>query len=285
MNIFKNNERAAGMGRGSHFPSNRGRVGRQTSWHDVACVGRCRRYGATAPAFNAMRRLRPAPHSPSNAGPPRPPPSWGGGRGEGPRAGWRLFATIAMGLAILAAPATARAPVILDLGDSLTAGFGLPANDAFPAKLEAWLHRQGIAARVVNAGVSGDTTTDGLARLDWALADKPDFVILALGANDALRGIDPKIVRANLDKMIDKIQGTGAKVLLLGMLAPANWGAQYVRDFDQIYPDLANAHDVPLYPFFLDGVAMNPALNQRDGMHPNERGVSIMVEHIAPLVA
>ena len=181
--------------------------------------------------------------------------------------------------------ASAKVPQILAFGDSLTAGLGLPANETFPARLEAQLKEQGLDVKIANGGVSGDTTTDGLARLDWALADKPDFVILALGANDALRGIDPKIVRANLDKMIDKIQGTGAKVLLLGMLAPTNWGAQYVRDFDQIYPDLANAHDVPLYPFFLDGVAMNPALNQRDGMHPNERGVAIMVEHIAPLVA
>jgi acyl-CoA thioesterase-1 len=181
--------------------------------------------------------------------------------------------------------ALAKVPQILAFGDSLTAGLGLPANETFPARLEAQLNEQGLNVKIANGGVSGDTTTDGLARLDWALADKPDLVILALGANDALRGIDPKIVRANLDKMIDKIQATGAKVLLLGMLAPANWGAQYVHDFDQIYPDLANAHDVPLYPFLLDGVAMNPALNQRDGMHPNERGVAIMVEHIAPLVA
>jgi len=232
-----------------------------------------------------MRRLRPAPHSPSNAGPPRPPPSWGGGRGEGPRAGWRLFATIAMGLAILAAPATARAPVILDLGDSLTAGFGLPANEAFPAKLEAWLHRQGIAARVVNAGVSGDTTADGLARLDWALADKPDFVILELGANDALRGIDPSTVRDNLDKMIGKIQASGAKVLLVGMLAPPNWGKEYKRAFDAVFPELAQAHRLPLYPFFLEGVAMKPELNQPDGIHPNERGVAVLVDRIAPMVA
>jgi acyl-CoA thioesterase-1 len=196
-----------------------------------------------------------------------------------------LFATIAMGLAILAAPATARAPVILDLGDSLTAGFGLPANEAFPAKLEAWLHRQGIAARVVNAGVSGDTTADGLARLDWALADKPDFVILELGANDALRGIDPSTVRDNLDKMIGKIQASGAKVLLVGMLAPPNWGKEYKRAFDAVFPELAQAHRLPLYPFFLEGVAMKPELNQPDGIHPNERGVAVLVDRIAPMVA
>jgi acyl-CoA thioesterase-1 len=182
-------------------------------------------------------------------------------------------------------PAFARTPAILAFGDSLTAGYGLPANEAFPARLAARLKDQGVDVKMINGGVSGDTTTDGLARLDWALADKPDFVILALGANDALRGIDPKIVRANLDAMIGRIQASGAKLLLLGMVAPANWGADYEREFDRIYPELAKAHNVPLYPFFLDGVAMNPQLNQADGMHPNERGVAIMVDRIAPLVA
>ena len=182
-------------------------------------------------------------------------------------------------------PAAARTPVILDFGDSLTAGLGLPANEAFPARLEAWLHRQGIEARVVNAGVSGDTTADGLARLDWALADKPDFVILALGANDALRGIDPSTVRKNLDKMIGKIEASGAKMLLLGMLAPPNWGEEYKHAFDQIFPELAQTHHLPLYPFFLEGVAMKPEFNQPDGLHPNEQGVSALVDRIAPLVA
>ena len=181
-------------------------------------------------------------------------------------------------------PAWAKPPEVLAFGDSLTAGLGLPASEAFPARLQARLNARGIDVSVVNAGVSGDTTTDGLARLDWALADKPQFVILALGANDALRGIDPRIVRTNLDKMIEKIQASGAKLLLLGMLAPSNWGADYANAFDRIYPELAKAHDVPLYPFFLEGVAMNPALNQADGMHPNERGVAILVERIAPLV-
>src|SRR5262249_53821432 len=181
--------------------------------------------------------------------------------------------------------AAARVPVILDFGDSITAGYGLPAGQAFPVRLETWLHEHGIAARVVDAGVSGDTTAGGLARLDWALADKPDLVILALGANDALRGIDPAAVRVNLDKMIRKSKAVGAGILLLGMRAPSNWGEEYRRDFDRIFPDLAHVHQVPLYPFFLEGVAMHPQLNQADGLHPNARGVAVLVDHIGPVVA
>jgi acyl-CoA thioesterase-1 len=179
----------------------------------------------------------------------------------------------------------ARPTQIVAFGDSLTAGLGLPASQAFPARLEAWLRQQGLDVFIINAGVSGDTTTDGLARIEWSLATKPDIVILALGANDAMRGTSPLIVRDNLEKMIDKIQASGAKLLLLGMLAPANWGADYEREFDAIFPNLAKAHGLPLYPFFLEGVAMNPNLNQPDGLHPNEHGVALMVEHVAPLVA
>jgi acyl-CoA thioesterase-1 len=183
------------------------------------------------------------------------------------------------------APAAARVPEILAFGDSLIAGFGLPTEASFPARLEAHLRAEGVGVHIVNAGVSGDTTTDGLARLDWALADKPDIVILELGANDALRGIEPSVVRANLDAMIGKIQASGAKLLLMGMRAPPNWGADYQRDFDRLYPELAKAHAVTLYPFFLEGVAMDPKLNQPDGLHPNERGVAALVERIAPVVA
>jgi acyl-CoA thioesterase I len=196
-----------------------------------------------------------------------------------------ILVTAALAVAFAGTQAAGRVPVILDFGDSLTAGYGLPAGQAFPARLEAWLHQQGIEARVVNAGVSGDTTAGGLARLDWALADKPDLVILALGANDALRGIEPSTVRENLDKMIGKIEASGAKLLLLGMLAPPNWGEEYSHAFDQIFPELARIHRLPLYPFFLEGVAMKPELNQPDGLHPNERGVAVLVDRIAPVVA
>ncbi len=184
-----------------------------------------------------------------------------------------------------AAPAAAQSLAVLAFGDSLTAGFGLPVEAAFPARLEARLRADGIAARVVNAGVSGDTTTAGLARLDWALAEKPDIVILELGANDALRGIDPAVVRANLDAMIVKTLASGATLLLAGMRAPTNWGEEYRQKFDRLYPELAHARGVTLYPFFLDGVAMDPELNQADGLHPNARGVATLVERIAPSVA
>jgi acyl-CoA thioesterase-1 len=191
----------------------------------------------------------------------------------------------ALALVLLTAASPPRAPVILDFGDSLTAGYGLPRAQAFPARLEAWLHSRGIEARVVNAGVSGDTTSGGLARLDWALADKPDLVILALGANDALRGVDPTTVHDNLDKIMQKIEAHGAKMLLLGMLAPPNWGEEYKSAFDRIFPDLARAHRATLYPFILEGVAMKPELNQPDGLHPNEKGVAVLVDRIGPIVA
>ena len=181
--------------------------------------------------------------------------------------------------------AAANPPQILVFGDSLAAGFGLPPEASFPARLEARLAGDGIRARVVNAGVSGDTTAGGLKRLDWALAEKPDLVILELGANDALRGIDPETVRANLDAMIGKVTASGAKLLLAGMRAPPNWGDAYQQRFDALYPELAKAHRVALYPFFLDGVAMEPSLNQPDGLHPNARGVALLVDRIAPYVA
>lgn len=192
------------------------------------------------------------------------------------------IAAMLLAMAIAVSPSSAKTTEILAFGDSITAGFGLPAKEAFPARLEAKLRADGLAADVINAGNSGDTTTDGLARLDWALSQKPDVVILELGANDALRGLDPSTVRANLDAMLGKIQKSGAKVLLVGMLAPANFGEEYQQAFNRIYPELAEAHGVALVPFVLDGVALDPQFNQPDGLHPNERGVAVIVEHIAP---
>jgi acyl-CoA thioesterase-1 len=199
----------------------------------------------------------------------------------------RVGSLLAVAVVLLggAAGATPHTPEILVFGDSLAAGHGLPESAGFPAQLEARLRSEGINVRVVNAGNSGDTTAAGLARVDWALANKPDFVILEFGGNDVLRGIDPKIVRANLDAMITKIQASGAKLLLAGMRAPPNWGEDYQQQFERIYPELAQARGVTLYPFFLEGVAMDPELNQPDGLHPNERGVAALVDRIAPVVA
>ncbi len=173
---------------------------------------------------------------------------------------------------------------ILALGDSLTAGFGLASEHAFPARLEAALKAKGVAAKVINAGLSGDTSAGGLARLDWALLVKPEFAIVELGANDALRGVPPDETRANLDAILTKLKARGVGVLLAGMLAPPNMGPDYGRAFNAIYPDLAAKHDVALYPFFLDGVAALRDLNLADGIHPNGKGVGIIVERILPHV-
>lgn len=170
------------------------------------------------------------------------------------------------------------------VGDSLTAGFGLPEDQAFPARLEAALKERGHAVRVINAGVSGDTTAGGKARLDWTLADRPQVVIVELGSNDALRGLDPAQTEANLDAIVGRAKASGARVLLAGMLAPSNWGREYQQRFDAVFPRLAEKHGVPLYPFFLDGVALDPKLNQQDGIHPNAAGVEIIVQRILPAV-
>ena len=173
---------------------------------------------------------------------------------------------------------------ILMLGDSLTAGYGLASRDALPARLEATLRGRGLDVQVIDAGVSGDTTTGGLARLEWALADRPHAVIVALGANDALRAIDPAVARSNLDRLLAALAGRGLPVLLAGMLAPRNLGTDYAARFDAIYPELAERHDVHLYPFLLDGVATVAALNQADGLHPNAAGVEVIVERMLPSV-
>lgn len=190
-------------------------------------------------------------------------------------------------LLLFVSPFTLRAvePVtILVLGDSLSAGYGLAESDAFPAQLEAALVAQGHAVRVINAGISGDTSAGGVARLEWSLADNPDLVILALGANDALRGLSPDQTRTNLATIITRLQQRQIKVLLAGMMAPRNMGENYYNSFDKIYPELTQEFSVPLYPFFLEGVAGKPVLNLADGIHPNVAGIRVMVEGIMPLV-
>jgi acyl-CoA thioesterase-1 len=181
-------------------------------------------------------------------------------------------------------PAAAEPVRLMAFGDSLTHGYGLPPGETFPEQLEAALRADGFDVTVLNAGNSGDTTAGGLARLDWALADDPDAVILELGANDGLRGLDPEATYANLDAMLTKLESEGLPVLLAGMLAPPNLGREYGEAFNAVYPRLAEKHEVPLYPFFLDGVAAQRTLNQGDGIHPNAAGVAEIVARIKPHV-
>ncbi len=202
---------------------------------------------------------------------------------------WRAaLAAVLVLTALAAGPWAGRAQAqggdirLLAFGDSLTHGYGLPMESTFPAQLEASLRDRGYAVQVINGGNSGDTTAAGLARLDWALADDPDAVILALGANDALRGLDPVEARANLDRILQRLGERDLPVLLAGMRAPRNLGPEYWQTFDAIFPALAQKHNIPLYPFFLDGVALNPQLTQADGIHPNERGVAEIVARILP---
>jgi acyl-CoA thioesterase-1 len=178
----------------------------------------------------------------------------------------------------------ARQPVLAVLGDSLTAGYGLPAAAAFPARLEDALRSRGRNVRVVNGGVSGDTSAGGRARLDWLLADRPDLVLVELGANDALRGIDPAETFDNLDAIVGTLRRRGIGVLLAGMLAPPNMGREFGEAFRAVFQRVATRHDVPLYPFFLDGVAAEPSLNQPDGIHPTAEGVDVIVARILPSV-
>lgn len=173
---------------------------------------------------------------------------------------------------------------LLVLGDSLTAGYGVATEDAFPAQLEKHLRENGHAVKVINAGVSGDTSAGGLARLDWALADKPGFVLLELGANDGLRGLSPAAMKQNLAAIIEKLQARNIRVLLAGMRAPPNLGPDYEKEFNAVFPALAKKYNVMLYPFFLEGVAAVRSLNQRDGIHPNPEGVRVIVDRIAPYV-
>lgn len=196
-----------------------------------------------------------------------------------------LLAVLAGLAGLLAAPVAAGQPfTVVALGDSLSAGYGLGSGDGFTDRLEARLKADGFNVTVVNAGVSGDTTKGGLARLDWSVPDGTSLVILELGANDALRGIAPAETRANLDAMLAQLKQRNIPVLLAGMIAPPNMGEDYGRQFNAIYAELAQKHEVALYPFFLDGVAGEAKLNQADGMHPNAEGIGVIVDRIAPQV-
>ena len=191
-------------------------------------------------------------------------------------------------------PVAAASVKVVALGDSLTAGLGLPASQSFPAKLEAALRARGHDVTIVNAGVSGDTASDGLARLDWSVEDGANAVILELGANDALRGVDPATTRAALDKILRRLNERHLPVLITGMLAPLNFGDDFAKRFDAIFPELAGKYGVELYPFFLDGLvskldvthggASRTDLFQADGMHPNAAGVDLIVERMVPVV-
>jgi len=183
-------------------------------------------------------------------------------------------------------PANAQSPPvkIAVLGDSLAAGYGVKPDQAFPVRLEAALKAKGRNVTILNQGVSGDTTAGGLDRLDWMLADKPDIVLVELGGNDALRGLDPAVTEKNLSAIIEKLQAAHVTVWLAGMMAPRNLGSDYVTAFDGLYKRIADKYKVPLYPFILDGVAQEPALNQADGLHPNPKGAQIVADKLLPFV-
>jgi acyl-CoA thioesterase I len=202
----------------------------------------------------------------------------------------RVFNALLVGFwLVFAIPAVAQtpasAPRLLVLGDSLSAGYNIQARDAFPQKLEAALRAQGVSVEVINAGVSGDTSAGGLSRVDWALGQRPpEFAIVALGANDGLRGLDPDAMERNLDRILERLKARGVKPLLAGMYAPPNMGSDYRDKFAAVFPRLAAKHQVPLYPFFLEGIAAKPEFNLSDGIHPNPQGVDTMVANILPLV-
>ena len=201
---------------------------------------------------------------------------------------FKHLATFALWLGVilsLAGISRAAEPFrILALGDSLTAGYGLDTGDRFPDQLQRKLTAMGYHVRILNGGVSGDTSAGGLARLDWALADKPTHAIIELGANDGLRGLEPSAMRANLDTIIRRLKGAGVAVLFTGMRAPPNLGRSYETAFNSVFPELAKKHDVAFYPFFLTGVVTRPDLNLPDGLHPNRDGVAIIVDRIVPYV-
>lgn len=193
------------------------------------------------------------------------------------------FTVILAGLVATAAPASAQSLSLVGFGDSLMAGYQLPQEDALPAQLERILKSKGHDVTITNAGVSGDTSSAGLSRVDWSVPDGTDGVILELGANDALRGVSPEKTEENLDRIITRLKERNIPVLLVGMLAPPNMGEEYAKAFDAIYPRLAAKHDVPLYPFILDGVITETRLLLEDGMHPNTEGLSVIAERMLPI--
>ncbi len=197
----------------------------------------------------------------------------------------RALAAALVAMLVFAGPARAAEQVIVAFGDSLTAGLGVTPDESYPAQLQAKLRAEGYSYRVVNAGASGDTTAGGLRRVDWALRNKPEIVIVALGANDALRGQDLASVRSNLDAIVARFQKAGARVLLAGMEVPPNYGDRYAADFRRVYVEVARKRGAVLMPFLLDGVAGNPRLNQGDGIHPTTEGYRIVVEHLWPHLA
>lgn len=196
----------------------------------------------------------------------------------------RFLITIGFALVFSAGSAMAETVKGVGFGDSLMAGFQLPAGAGFPAQLEAALRAEGFDIEIADAGVSGDTTSGGLARLDWSVPDGTDFVILELGGNDALRGIAPEITRDNLDQMIVRLKQRGIDVVLAGMMAPPNMGDDYAARFNPIFETLAETHDIALYPFFLDGAITVEGMMQPDGIHPTQAGVAAMVERFVPLM-
>lgn len=194
----------------------------------------------------------------------------------------RALVAVLVAILAFAAPARGAEQIVVAFGDSLTAGLGVMPDESYPAQLQARLRADGYAYRVVNAGASGDTTAGGLRRVDWALKNKPDIVIVALGANDALRGQDLASVRANLDGIVARFQKAGARVLVAGMEVPPNYGARYAADFRRLYVEVARKRGAAFMPFLLDGVAGNPRLNQGDGIHPTAEGYRIVVDHLWP---
>ncbi len=198
---------------------------------------------------------------------------------------WQLGVALAVSLTLFPSKSEATMPLkIVAFGDSLTAGYNLPADAAFPAVLEKALRADGFDVSVVNAGVSGDTAEDGLARFDWSFAEGADGAIVELGANDMLRGLDPARTRQTLDTIFSRLKERKIPVLIAGMLATPSLGADYQQAFSQIYKDLAHKYDAPLYPFFLDGVMNNRTLQLADGLHPNRQGVERIVQNMLPTV-